>query len=170
MRTTALIVGIIAVMVNTFIYWQTKRKTLLLTKLLSDSLWTAQYALLKGYTGAAIALIGVIRSIVFLNEGKKWANGKKWLVVFLVLSLLSGFFTFKSLVSLLPICASLFAVLSFWQKNPALTRFLSFPIAISMLIYDIFIGSVMGIVNESMVIISSFAAIIKLDKVQTYKK
>ena len=71
MNIPALIVGICAVAVNTVIYWQTERKMLLVTKLVSDSLWAVQYALLGGYTGAAIALIGIMRSIVFLNENKK---------------------------------------------------------------------------------------------------
>ena len=164
MNIPALAVGIVAVAVNTVIYWQTERKKLLMTKLVSDFLWVIQYTLLGGYTGAAIAVIGIIRSIVFLNEDKKWAGGRKWLVVFLVLSIVSAIFTFRGAVSLLPLCASLLAVLSFWQKKPGLTRFLAFPIAISMLIYDIFIGSVMGIVNETIVLVSSGLAVYKLGK------
>ena len=162
MKLSALIVGIIAIAVNVTIYWQTERKKLLLTKLIADSLWGVQYALLGGYTGAAIALIGVLRSIVFLNEDKKWASGKKWLIIFLLLSIASAFFTYKGTESLLPVLASLLAVLSFWQKKPSLTRFLSFPIATAMLIYDIFIGSAMGLINETMVLVSSFMAVIKL--------
>ena len=116
MKLSALIVGIIAIAVNVTIYWQTERKKLLLAKLIADSLWGVQYALLGGYTGAAIALIGVLRSIVFLNEDKKWASGKKWLIIFLLLSIASAFFTYKGAASLLPVLASLLAVLSFWQK------------------------------------------------------
>lgn len=164
MNIPALIVGIFAISVNTAIYWQNKRENLLKTKLLSDCLWAVQYALLGGYTGAAIAIIGVLRSTVFLNENKKWASGKKWLIVFLVLSIVSAILTYKGAISLLPLCASLLAVLSFWQKRPGLTRFLAFPIAISMLIYDVFIGSVMGIANETIVLVSAGLALFKLGK------
>ena len=94
----------------------------------------------------------------------KIRSGKKWLVVFLVISIVSAVFTYKGAISLLPLCASLLAVLSFWQKKPYLTRFLAFPIAISMLIYDVFIGSVMGIVNETIVLVSSGLALLKLGK------
>ena len=162
MKTLAFIVGAVAVIVNLTIYWQTDRKRLLITKTSNDVLWGLHYALLGAFSGTGIALISVIRGIVFLNEEKKWASGKKWLWIFLFLSLLSAVLTYKNPSSLLPLFASLLAVVSFWQKKPSLTRLLAFPIAISMLIYDIFAGSVMGMVNESIVLISTTLAVIKL--------
>ena len=164
MNIPALAIGALAVAVNLTIYWQNERKRLLLTKLSADLLWTLHYCLLGAFSGAAIALIGVVRSCVFLNENKRWASGRKWLIVFLVLSILSAGFTYKNAASLLPMCASLLAVLSFWQRKPSLTRFLAFPISVSMLIYDIFAGSSVGIINEAVVLISSLAAVIRFRK------
>ncbi|MBR5309484.1 MAG: YgjV family protein [Clostridia bacterium] len=162
MKTLAFVIGAVAVIVNLTIYWQNERRKLLLTKVGTDILWGLHYGLLGAFSGTGIALISIVRGIVFLNEEKKWASGKKWLWIFLVLSLLSAVLTYKNPSSLLPLFASLMAVVSFWQKKPHLTRLLAFPIALSMLIYDIYVGSVMGIVNESIVIISASLAVIKL--------
>ncbi len=44
--------------------------------------------------------------------------------------------------------------MSLWINNPDLTKKLSIPIATAFLIYDIFVGSYMGMINESISILS----------------
>ena len=162
-----MIFGALGVAANVIIYQQKNGKKLLLWKLLSDILWMAQYLFLGAFSGAAIAAIGIIRESVFLNQSKKWAQSKGWLLLFLALSVASAAFTWKSVVSILPAFASVLSVFSFWKNRPTLARNLAFPISASMLTYDIFCGSYLGIVNEIFTLFSAFIGVLRNRKSET---
>ena len=100
-----------------------------------------------------------------MNREKKWAKHPAWLVFFLVLSVGSAVLTWKNWFSLLPMAASMLAVISFWIGKPRVSRLISFPIAGSMLAYDISLTpiSVAGIVNELLTITSSMIGMIRYD-------
>ncbi len=166
-KLAAIIFGAFGVAANVIIYQQESGKKLLLWKLLSDILWMIQYLCLGAFSGAAIAAVGIIRETVFLNQSKKWAQGKGWLLLFLVLSLVSAVFTWKSIFSILPAFASALSVFSFWKNKPTLARSLAFPISVSMLTYDIFCGSYLGIANEIFTLVSAFIGVLRNRKSET---
>ena len=161
-----MIFGAFGIAANVIIYQQKNGKKLLLWKLLSDILWMAQYLSLSAFSGAAIAAIGIIRESVFLNQNKKWAQSKGWLLLFLALSIASAVFTWKSVFSILPAFASVLSVFSFWKNKPALARNLAFPISASMLTYDVFCGSYLGIANEIFTLVSAFIGVLRNRKVK----
>ena len=146
----------VAAMVCLFLSYQQKnRKGLIMCKLSADVFWALHYALLGAFGGMIPNLSGIFRELVFVNrEDKKWANFPLWPVFFIVLNFSLGLLSFKSPINLLPITASAFVTVSLWLKNTRLTRIISVPVSLSFLIYDIFAGSYIGIVNESMAIIS----------------
>ena len=153
------VVGALGIAANVIIYQQKSGKKLVFWKLISDVLWALQYIMLGAYSGAAVAVIGIFREIVFYNNDKKWARSRLWLLFFICVSVLSGILTFKSVFSLLPMVASVLSILGFWRKSPSLSRVLAFPISASMLTYDIYAVSYMGIVNEVLTIISAIIGI-----------
>ena len=165
MELLAKIFGFAGILSTVVIYQQKTRKGLLFSKLVSDVLWFVHYFCLGAYSGAAIAVIGLIRELIFMNREKKWAKHPAWLVFFLALSLGSAVLTWKNGFSLLPMAASMLAVVSFWIGKPKLSRLLSFPIAGSMLVYDVTLNpiSVAGIGNELLAITSSVVGIIRYD-------
>lgn len=147
-------IGIVGIIVNMLIYQQKTRTNLLLCKLSADFIWLLHYALLSAYSGAAICGVGIVREIVFLNNHRKWAKSKKWLVLFIVLSIISAIFTWKNIFSILPAAASILAIISFWIGNPRLTRIFQIPISASLLIYNVICSSYAGILNEILTLIS----------------
>ena len=163
MKTIAQIVGFLGILLSFIIYQQKERKILLIWKLVSDAVWMLHYALLGAFSAVAVTIIGVIRETVYLNEGKKWANKKFWIVIFCLINIVFAFLTWKGLFSLLPTIASLVAVVSFAMQKPKITRFFSFPIAFCMITYDFFTGSIAGIVNEIFTITSSIVGVIRHD-------
>ena len=168
---TAMIFGALGVAANVIIYQQKSGKKLLFYKLVSDVLWMCHYLCLSALSGAAIAAIGIIRETVFLNQERKWAQGKIWLLLFVILSLISAVFTWKSPFSLLPAFASVLSVFSFWKNKPELARALAFPISGSMLTYDIFCSSYLGIANEIFTLGSAVVGIFRhKEKKQSPKK
>ncbi|MBQ8303991.1 MAG: YgjV family protein [Clostridia bacterium] len=163
MKIIAQLVGFLGIIISFIIYQQKDRKKLLVWKLVSDTVWMLHYALLGAYSAVAVTIIGVIRETVYLNEGKKWANKKFWIVIFCLINALFAFYTWKGLFSLLPTIASLIAVVSFAMRKPKITRFFSFPISFCMITYDFFTGSIAGIANETFTITSSIIGLIRHD-------
>lgn len=157
--------GVGGVFANFMIYQQTSREKLLLNKLIADCLWTLHYILLGAVSGAFVCAIGILREFVFLNKRKKWAQGKRWLMLFLLLSILSAVLTWKNGFSVLPTIASILSVFSFWKGNPTWTKILSFPILVCFMTYNIFSLSYAGIINEILVLISTAIGIIRIKPV-----
>ena len=158
------ILGALGILVNMLIYQQKNGQRLIIFKLISDVIWALQYLALGAFSGMAIAVIGIFREIVFYNKHKKWARSKLWLVFFIICSIVSAILTWKSVFSILPALASVISVIGYWKKTPSLSRILAFPISISMLTYDIFCYSYMGIVNEVLALISATVGIIRYRK------
>ena len=158
------IFGVLGMATTVLIYQQKTRKGLILSKLLSDVIWFLYYICLSAYSGAAIAVIGMIRELVFINREKKWAKHPIWLVFFLVLSFVSAIITWKNIYSILPCIASAISVVSFWIGNPKLSRKLSYPISACMLTYNITSVAIIGVINEIFTVISSIIGTIRLDR------
>ena len=157
------IFGILGIVCNFLIYQQPTRRRLLSVKLSADTVWTLHYLSLFAFSGAGVCAIGILRETVFLNEKRKWAQGKRWLLLFLLLSILSAILTWKNNFSILPTLASALSVFSFWKGDPHLTRLLSFPISACFLTYNISCGSYLGILNEIIVLSATVIALVRLE-------
>ena len=164
MKYLTWILGILGVSANFIVYQQKDRKRLLIAKMVCDFLWACHYASLFAWSGSAVCLIGLFRSIVFFNEHKKWATGKKWLVVFLVLGVISTILTWKNAFSILTGIVAVLSVISFWQSNPKISKIMSYPISYCMVVYDIACLSYMGLINEAFVQISSTISLVGMKK------
>lgn len=156
------IFGALGVAANFTVYQQKERRKLLLFKILCDSCWLLHYISLGAFSGAGVCTVAVLRDIVFFNENKKWAQGKKWLIFFLCLSIVLTTLTWKNAFSILPAIASALSIFSFWQSNPKITKYISFPASSSMLIYNVSWLSIPGIINESFVLLSSAISLIRM--------
>ena len=155
--------GILGILVSFIIYQQKTRGGLLVSKLIGDVIWFVHYVLIGAYTGAAISIIAMVRELVFMHREKKWANSPLWLVLFLVLSALSGVITWKNVFSIFPCVASALAVISFWIGKPRLSRILAYPITISMLTYNVASLAYLAIANEALSLVSAVIGNIRYD-------
>lgn len=170
MKTAALLLGVFGVLINLIIYQQTTSKRVLLTKLLSDVIWAAQYLLLGAYTGFCIGCIGILRETVFYRVNKKSRTGTVCLVIFVLTSILSAIITWRSPISILPAIASVISVFGFYFAIPRLSRILAFPISLCMGIYAFTVGSHLGVVNELITVASSTLGIVLIDVLKKKKK
>lgn len=151
----AWIFGILAMISLFSVYQQSSRKKLIISKLCADVSWVIHYLCLGGYGGMIPNAIGIFRELVFVQREKhKLANSPIIPVIFIIVNFALGVRTFNSPINILPITASAFVTVSLWLKNPRLTKIISIPVCLSFLIYDIFLGSWIGMINESIGIIS----------------
>lgn len=156
------IYGVGAMLSLALAYQQQKRKKMIFFKLCADVCWVVHYVCLGAFSGAVPNFIGIFRELVFIRRGhKKWADSSAWLILFIVLNFVLGFFALQSPVCLLPVCASVFVTVSLWLKNPTYTKLVLVPVSAAFLIYDIFVGSWLGVCNESASIASVFFYFLK---------
>lgn len=149
MKIIAQLFGIFGMGFLFLMYQQKSRKALLVSKLSADVCWVVHYLLLGAVAGIIPNAVGIFREIVFVNRhSRKWASPVIWPILFVIINWCLAFRSFSSWYNLLPICASTCATSSLWLDNPRLTKILSVPISLSFLIYDISVGSYIGIVNE----------------------
>lgn len=143
-------------MISLFLLYQQKtRNRMLAAKLAADIFWVIHYLCLGGIAGAIPNFVGIFRELVFLQrKQKKWASLPLWPILFLAAGWGLGLRSFQSLFDLLPIGASTFVTLSLWIDRPRLTKIISIPVSAAFLIYDLHIGSYIGIANESIAIFS----------------
>ena len=155
METISIIFGIGAMIALFSIYQQKLRKGILISKLIADVCWVAHYLCIGGTAGAIPNLVGIFRELVFVNRKKhKWANLVLWPILFILINFCLGIRTFSSPINILPIAASALVTVLLWIDNPLLTKLLSLPVCASFMIYDFYIGSYVGMVNESISILS----------------
>ncbi len=155
MNILSQIFGIGAMISLFLIYQQKERSKMLKCKLTADICWTIHYILLGAYGGAIPNFVGIFRETVFLNrEKQEWADSRIWLIVFLLINWGIGIFTFSSPINIMPIAASTIVSVAMWIKNPTAAKLISIPVSTTFLLYDYFVGSWIGIINESMALAS----------------
>jgi hypothetical protein len=162
MNIIAQLFGIGAMVSLFLIYQQKSRKKLIATKLSADIFWVAHYFCLGATAGMIPNFVGIFRELIFINrKTKKWASIILWPILFILINWALGLRTFDSWFNFLPITASTFVTVSLWIDNPRLTKLISIPISVAFLVYDIFVGSYIGIINESIAISSIILYFIK---------
>lgn len=143
-------------MVSLFlIYQQKSRQGILKCKLSADIFWAMHYFALGAWAGMIPNFVGIFRELIFVNrEEKEWAKSHIWAVLFISFNLSLGILSFKNIYDVIPITASSFVTIALWINNPKLTKIISAFASVAFLFYDIFVASYMGIISETVSIIS----------------
>ncbi len=163
LETIAQIVGFVGTALLFISFQQKKRRGILFFQICAGAVFVLHYILLGAYTGAALNFVGFTRSIVFYNSDKKWAKSPAWLVMYIVISAVSGVLTWAEWYSILPAIAMMLTTVSYWLKNETKIRLVTFPSSPCWLVYNALAGSVAGIITECIVMSSLIIAIIRYD-------
>lgn len=149
MKLIAPLFGLGAMASLFLIYQQKSRKRMLFAKLSADICWVIHYLCLGGIAGMIPNAVGIFRELIFIHrKDKKWAAAMIWPIIFIIINWTLGFRTFHSWYNILPITASTFVTISLWIDNPKLTKLISAPVSAAFLIYNLFVGSYIGVINE----------------------
>ena len=160
--------GLCAMIALFLIYQQKSRRKLLFCKLLADVFWVIHYFLLGAYGGMVPNFVGIFRELTFMQrDRKRWASAPVIPILFILANWTIGFSSFSSAVNILPIAASTFVTISLWLRSPVLTKIISVPVSLTFLIYDIFVGSWIGVINESLAVCSILLAFVRRKRAKT---
>lgn len=157
----AQILGALGVGLSLFIFSASRRKTILICKFSGDVLWFFHYLLIGATSGAATNIVNMMREVVFYHKDKKWASHKGWLALFICLNVASSLLTWEGPISILPMLGCCCTVISLWCTKPLHIRLVATPGMIFWLLYGIFHGSVTGILNNSISLISIAIGFVK---------
>ena len=170
------ILGIVIIVENFFIFFQRRRETLLILKLISDVLTFVQLMLIGGITGAVLNAIAIFREIVCYNRNKtKWASSRFWLYFFILIMFLSPIltatyrvFSLMWFVCFIPATGSVLNVIGLYSTSPHVTRIFSLFNTILWIIYSIAILNWTQVVNALIILISIIIGLID-DHIQKNK-
>ncbi len=166
----AQIIGFGGTALTIIAYQQSKRKRILGCTVISAALFAIHYIILGAYTGAVMNILAGTRSLVFMNNTKKWAKSKIWVAVFMVIYTVACIATWDKWYSVLPLIAMLLTTVSNWFQSEKKIRFLTFPSSPCWLVYNILNASYAGIITEIFVMSSLIIAIIRFDLRKPKKK
>ena len=156
----AQIIGLVGMIMCLLCFHCKNQKNVLYVKLIADFSWTLHYFLLGAMSGSVANLICTTREIVYIFE-KNQKRRYIWLAFFILLNWISAFLTWKGTQSILPALVTTLGAYSFWQKKVKMTRIIGIMTGILMFTYDIFARSYIGMVSESLTIISAVTALIR---------
>lgn len=156
-------IGIVGLILAIISFQQNTNKGILLFQMLASIVFTFHFSLLGAYTGAAMNLVGAVRSTLFFNREKNWASKKYWLYLFIVLYIAVGAVTYKNYFSILPTVGMILSTIAFWIKNPKYTRLIMLPCSPCWLIYNFVNFSIAGVLTEIFAVTSLLVAMVRFD-------
>ena len=174
------IFGFVCILASSTIYLHKDHRSMLYTKMATDTAWLLYHIFTFIATGgslpaAAITVVAIFRSFVFINrDTKKWASGRWWLFVFMAISVATTSITWLieggfNPFSLLTLSGSIISIFSFYQPSARVSRMLSFVIGGFMISYYIINyirtggASAASILNEIINFIVTFVSVFKYD-------
>ena len=156
-------IGFAGLLVSILAFQFKKHGQIVLCKMSSEFIFAVQYLFLGAWTGALLEFLSVFRNILFLRLVKKNRSTTPVIFIFGLFVLITGFASYSSALSLLPIGAKLLTTVSYGLKNEKWLRIITLPSCILWIIYNIIVGSIAGSIGDTISLFSILLAIYKYD-------
>ncbi|MCL2518038.1 MAG: YgjV family protein [Oscillospiraceae bacterium] len=158
------ILGIITLIISVISMQQRKKENFLLIQTVGTLLFILQYILTEKYTGAILFSITLIRGLVYYYYKKKNLKPSlKILVIFQVALIISTYFSWQNILSIIPFIATVSKTWGTWQDDMKWVRRTSLLAQGIMIIYNISAAMYTGAITEVCNSISSIIAIWRYD-------
>ena len=139
-------------------YWQNDKRTILLWQVVANLIFAIHYTLLHARSGALCSFFQIVVLLLFLLQEKfnwsKLVTAIPIVAVFLLIAVV----TYETV---LPIVASLAALLPFFQTRRRVIQMAGIASGLSWLVYVIAVRSYSGMVTESVLTIITAASLLK---------
>ena len=143
------------------------KKTIMILCIMASIGYGGQYLFLGAFTGVAMNIVSIIRSIWFYINAKNNKKNSIWvLIVLSVFVIASGIITYSNIFSIIPIIATLLFTYSVWQDNTNVYRYLAVPMSIMWIVYNLCCNSLLGTITECTVLVFEIAGIIRNKKLK----
>ena len=136
-------------------------RALFLTQSLGSVMFGVQFLLLGSLTGCLSLMLVIVRNLMLMRYMEwAWVRWKGWIAVFSAFSIAILIFTWDGPISILPYLAVQVGTIMYWTNNARNIRLANlFCASPCWLTFDIIVGSIGGILNETILIISILVSI-----------
>lgn len=150
---------------------QRKKKSMLLNMdTMAAFCSTMHYAFLGAWPGMLSKAVTTVRNAIAAGRAAhKRKNSKVLPLIFVVIYIVIGIFTFESVFSILPIVVPCVYAIVIYSCDAKAIRYAIVLLGIVWLMYDIYVSSVMGVVAQSIIIINGIVAIYRFRKSEKKK-
>ncbi len=156
-------IGFVALAASIIAFQFKKHGQIVFCKMTSEFIFSIQYILLGAWTAAVLDFISVIRNLLFCKLVKKNVSTLPVIIVFGCFVIATGIFTYDGIASLLPIASKLLTTVSYGMKNEKLLRIITLPSCVFWIIYNVTVGSIAGVLTDSLALVSLLIAMYKFD-------
>lgn len=160
----AQIFGLISVIIGIISFQLKDMKKILICQLLCNAFMVLNYLFLGGISGAGIAFIAIVQSMVFYMYNVQ--NKKTPLVItisFMMMFVLLSLLTYKSFVDILPCIAAVAFAVSLTQKEASGYRICMLINVLVWVGYDLSVMAYTSIVGRVFFVVSIVSAIVRID-------
>ena len=145
-------------------FHRSKKENILKTSIASNIFDIIHYLFLNAYSGMVTKVLAFFRNCFVLFKDKRKKQYHIFFFVFLVLYIIAGILTYKSIYSVLPIIAAITYLYAIYYCKELTIKSVSCGGYVLWLIYNICIFSVVGIISSIVAIISTAIAIYRHKK------
>ena len=161
LKIIAQIIGVIASAFIIYSFQSRKNKHLFLIQMIGALLFSFHFGLLGAFTGFSQDVLAVGRNYLLFSN-KKWAKSPIFLWLLIILYVVTGYFTYSGILSILPPLAMIVGTIVMWSKDGKKIRIAQLLcISPCWLTYNISVFSISGIVTECFVLISVLISFIR---------
>ncbi|MBQ2741471.1 MAG: YgjV family protein, partial [Oscillospiraceae bacterium] len=96
------IIGIIAATLAVISFQQKTHKYIVAFQLAANVAFILNFGLIGNTAGAILNGVALVRALVFVNKGRKWADNPLWLWFFCGLCIAAGWYTWTDWRTILP--------------------------------------------------------------------
>lgn len=158
----AQLIGVIAVCISISIFQVNNRNKMLLIGCTAALFYAVHFFMLGAFTGAALCIVGAIRSYLFIkfkpNKKNTWI-----LIVFLMITALTTYVTWQGWVSLFAFAGLSFGTFAVWHRKPKSIRRWALLAPPAWFIHDAMSGSYPGMVVEVIMFTSNLVGEYRFD-------
>jgi len=164
MFTLVQLLGVISLVLGVIMVQQKKKENLLILMAVMFGVLAIQYVLTGRMTGLVVAIIIIVRNLVYLGFAKKGLDPSVTvLVVFQLLLVGVAFFTWQSVFSLLPPMSTMAITWGTWQDNMKYNRLSLLFGKVCFAVYALVAGMYTAMLGHSLEVLSVCFAIWKYD-------
>ena len=166
----AQIIGFIGTIIIVFGMQQKKYGHIVFCKISNEFIAAIHYFLLGGYTGMLINFASCFTNGVYWYRNKKGKSTLIFQIIFGIMFVILGALSWHGPISIFVVAAKLISSVSLGINNPRIIRILNLISNPCWLIYNIYMGSIPGIISDILVIGSVVIAVVRLDILKKQNK
>ena len=147
--------GFIALLISIYMYQAKNKKDLFLRQLIYTFFMLVEFLFLKAYIALYITLISFLRSLLYYNYQKHNKKIPNYYLVFIImLFLISLFFNYKSVFSIIPLLIGIMYTLTLLNKNVNKIKIICIVLSFLWIIYYLIIQAYISIIKSIIDIIA----------------